>query len=509
MSTPTRCCEVNLRDPVPSGPLVVCSVLPGDVAQAKQGLSRAPNSCGLVELRADRLRAEEIEELVHGAERPLIVTVRRRGDGGSFDGSEEERERLILAALESGARFVDIECGSSPMAALSYHPTFGPQVLLSRHRAACEGAGLIELYRWMRGISEGPLKIVTEAGSVAEITAVRDLLREAGQDGAPLAAFAMGAAGAATRLLAPSWGSWATYGALAVGSETAAGQYTAAEMLETYDVLGIGPRTEIFALVGDRVSNSPSPAMHAAGYRRCGLDARYLALETGSFEAFETLIDPTRGLGLSGFAVTIPFKDQAAARCAPRDEVSSACGAVNTVIVEGQTRNGYNTDGAGVLSRVRNHRDPRGMRTAIVGAGGTARSIAFELTRAGSVVTIFNRTVENAREAGRRVGASAAPLAELQDFAWDILVNATPQGGDGRRFLDPDALRGRLVIDAVYSPRPTALIRDAKARGLQSIDGLEMLAAQGVLQFKHMTGVDVEYEVLHAAALQRISSGEG
>lgn len=505
MSIPTRCCEVNLRDNVPAGPLVVCSVLPTDAEQAMQGLSRAPAACGLIELRADHLRADEIAGLARGAGRPLIVTIRRSGDGGAFDGSEEEREQGIRAALDSGVRFVDVEW-DCPMAALIDDPALGSRVILSSHGVRCETAPLTALYRRMRAVSAGPLKIVAEARSVDEVAAVRGVLREAGQDGGPLAAFAMGAPGAASRLLAPSWGSWATYGALGVGSETAAGQYTAAEMIETYDVLGIGPQTKIFALVGDRVESSPSPAMHAAGYRRCGLDARYLALETDSFEAFASLADPQQGLGLSGFAVTIPFKEDASARCCPQDAVSAACGAVNTVVVQDGAWKGYNTDGAGILNRLRTYFDPRGQRTAIVGAGGTARSIAFELVRAGSEVTIFNRTAERAREGAQRVGAAAAPLADLTDCAWDILVNATPQGGDGRRFFDPDGLRGRIVIDAVYSPRPTALIQDARERGIQTIDGLEMLAAQGVLQFKYMTGVDVEHDLLHAAAMQRISS---
>jgi shikimate dehydrogenase len=169
---------------------------------------------------------------------------------------------------------------------------------------------------------------------------------------------------------------------------------------------------------------------------------------------------------------------------------------------------GYNTDGAGVLDRLRTYLDPRGKRAAIVGAGGTARSIAFELVRVGCDVTLFNRTPERAVAGARVVGAAAGSVAELAHHAWDILVNATPQGGDGKRFLDADLLRGRVVVDAVYAPRPTALIRDARARGLETIDGLEMLAAQGVRQFRHMTGVDVDFELLRAAAEQRISTGQ-
>jgi len=479
-------------------------VLPADASEAKELLSLAPAACDLVELRADRLRADEIGSLVRGSGRPLIVTMRRTEDGGAFDGSEPERERGFRVALESGARFVDVEW-DRPLAGLVDEPTFRSNVILSSHGVECEGQGLSALYHQMRERSRGPLKIVAAARSVDEVPAVRGLLREARSDGGGLAAFALGAAGAPSRLLAPSWGSWATYGALTVGSETAAGQYTAEEMIDTFDVLGIGPSTGLFALVGSRVGGSPSPAMHAAGYRRADLDARYLAVETDSLEAFESLIDPEHGLGLKGFAVTMPFKEQTAARCTPEDAASSACGAVNTVIVEGAVWKGFNTDGAGVLARLRTRIGPEGKRVAIVGAGGTARAVAFELVRAGCEVTLFNRTAERAVAAARRVGAVSAPLDELAGFGWDILVNATPQGSEGERFLDPGQLRGQVVVDAVYASRPTALIRDARTRGLQVIDGLEMLAAQGVLQFRQMTGIDAEHEVFHAAAAQRIS----
>jgi shikimate dehydrogenase/3-dehydroquinate dehydratase type I len=479
-------------------------VLPADASEGKELLSLAPAACGLVELRGDRLRAEEIGSLVRGSGRPLIVTIRRTEDGGAFDGSEQERERAFRFALKAGARFVDVEW-ERPLADLVEEPAFRSNVILSSHGVDCDGQRLSTLYREMRGRSRGPLKIVAAARSVDEIRAVRALLREARPDGGGLAAFALGVAGAPSRLLAPSWGSWATYCALTVGSETGAGQYTAEEMIDTFDVLNIGSNTELFALVGGRVGSSPSPAMHAAGYRRSGLDARYLAVETDSFEAFSALIDPQHGLGLKGFAVTMPFKEQAATRCTPEDAASAACGAVNTVMVKGAVWKGFSTDGAGVLARLRTRIAPEGKRAAIIGAGGTARSVAFELVRAGCEVTLFNRTAERAVAGARRVGASAAPLDELTDSAWDILVNATPQGSEGERFLEPDRLRGQVVVDAVYASRPTALILDARARGLQVIDGLEMLAAQGVLQFRQMTGLDAEHEIFHTAAEQRIS----
>ncbi len=120
--------------------------------------------------------------------------------------------------------------------------------------------------------------------------------------------------------------------------------------------------------------------------------------------------------------------------------------------------------------------------------------------RAGAEVTLFNRSEARAVEAAAAVGARAAALDRLPACAWDLLIHATPQGIDGERFFDPQRLVGRLVLDALYRREPTALVRDARARGLDVIDGLELLAAQAVQQFRLMTGREVEHALLHAAA---------
>jgi shikimate dehydrogenase len=187
--------------------------------------------------------------------------------------------------------------------------------------------------------------------------------------------------------------------------------------------------------------------------------------------------------------------------------VVSATGSVNTVILEERTWRGFDTDGPGVLARLQKRLTPRGRRVAVVGAGGTARAVAWTLADAGCRVTLFNRTAERGAEAARALGVSSSNLEGLPEHDWDILVNATPLGRDGERIIDPDRLRGSVVIDAVYGPRPTALVSDARDRGLEVIDGLEMLAAQGVLQFRHLTGVGADYEVFHAAAIRHGASG--
>jgi 3-dehydroquinate dehydratase/shikimate dehydrogenase len=340
----------------------------------------------------------------------------------------------------------------------------------------------------MAGRRAARLKIVPLARSLGDVVAVRDLLTMARRDGRHLACFASGRAGAVSRLLAVSWGSWGTYGASVAGAETAEGQFAVRDMLEVYDVAGIGAGTHRFALVGRAVAGSPSPAMHAAGYREAGLDARYVPLETDDLEEAVPLLGRDGPLGVEAIAVTMPFKESACVRCRRLDDTARSSGAVNTVVLERDGWSGFNTDGPAILSSVRVHVRVDGAEVAIVGAGGTARAAAAVLSAAGARVTLFNRTAERAGRAARSLGVASRGLSELGDASWNVLVQATPLGRTGERVVGADALRGTLVLDAVYGA-PTPLVRDARARGLDVIDGFELLVAQAVLQFHRMTGV--------------------
>ncbi|MHC4428147.1 MAG: shikimate dehydrogenase family protein, partial [Planctomycetota bacterium] len=331
-----------------------------------------------------------------------------------------------------------------------------------------------------------------------EIGAVRGVLAAAESDGRPLACFASGRPGAITRLLAPAWGSWGTYGSTGPGAETAEGQFPARDMLDIYDVAGIRPDTKRFALVGSAVFGSPSPAMHGAGYRRAGLDARYFPLELDALDDCLPLVGSDGLLGVEGLAVTMPFKQAASKRCITRDEVAAASDAVNTVLIDADGWSGSNTDGPAAVSLIGSRLALRGANVAIVGAGGTARAAATALARAGAHVILFNRTLDRARTVARSIGAEARALDELASASWDILVQTTPLGARGERVLAPESLTGKLVLDAVYGPQ-TPLVRDAHQRGLTAIDGFELLVAQAVPQFERLTGARTRDDVLREA----------
>jgi 3-dehydroquinate dehydratase/shikimate dehydrogenase len=477
--------------------VVVGSVLEEDADSTVRRVERLHPRCAVVEVRADRLTATEVEEVLGRTARPVMVTARRTEDGGRFDGSEEERRGLLETALDAGARLVDVEWGSA--AAELADRTRADRIVLSHHRAACRIDALTDLYRAMASSFGGRIKIVPSAKTVGELEAVRALLHRTREDGR-LACFALGRAGVASRVLAPSWGSWATYGGASPERPTAEGQLSADDLIDLYDVLRIDASTRRYALVGTGVASSPSPAMHHAAYREGAVDACYLALEIDDLAEIEGQLRAGGGLELEALAVTLPFKEDASRRSTPGDEVASASGAVNTVVVEDGGRwRGFNTDGPAAGALLAEHVAIVGARVAIVGAGGTARGIGAALKAAGADVTLFSRGVERARASAERLGVRAAPLDELPAATWDLLVQATPLGRHGEQILPGQLLGGRAVLDAVYGPRPTPLVREARRRGLVTVDGFDLLVAQAVRQYRRMTGAEASARTMARA----------
>ncbi len=484
-------------------PEVVCSILEADAEATGLGLAATPRGCGLVEIRGDHLTAEELGALVARAEQPVIATVRRPAEGGAFAGSEEERHRALSFALDAGAAFVDVEW-EGPLRRLAEGEHAG-RVILSSHGAACDPATLGALYGEMSVSRAARLKIVPAAGPIEGASAIRELLARARDEGRTLAAFGLGRKLALTRLMACSWGSWATYGSLRPGGESAPGQFTAEDMLELFAVQRWGAAIRRYALIGSAVFGSPSPAMHSAAYREAGLDACYVPVELDRFEECLPLLGPEGIAGFEGVAVTMPFKEAAAAFSEAGDEISDSAGAVNTVVRRSSGWTGYNTDGPAVARLVAAQTTIGGSRAAVIGAGGTAKAAAAALATEGAEVTLFNRNPRRGAEAARELGVAFRELETLAGAEWDVLIQATPLGRDGERVLPADRLRGSVVLDAVYGAA-TPLIRDARRAGIPAIDGFRLLVEQAVLQFHRMTGSTTRAEVMESAGRRWLES---
>lgn len=264
---------------------------------------------------------------------------------------------------------------------------------------------------------------------------------------------------------------------------------------------------QVFGLLGNPVSHSLSPPMHEAAYREVGMDARYVTFEPES-EDLETAIEGAHALGIRGLNVTIPFKRDVLALCEP-DELARRIGAVNTVDFSSRKPTGHNTDAVGVTRALKHHDVSLTGRAVVVGAGGAGRAVAFALAAEGMAVEIANRTAERAHELATEIdGASGHGLDALGELliGTDVLVNATSVGMDGDESPVPsETLHGDFaVLDAVYSPVETRLLREAAAAGATTVDGAWMLLYQGVAAFERWTGRAAPVAVMNEALRARI-----
>jgi shikimate dehydrogenase len=264
---------------------------------------------------------------------------------------------------------------------------------------------------------------------------------------------------------------------------------------------------DVYGLVGNPVEHSLSPPMHEAAYEELGLDARYVTFEPDPAD-LEAAIEGARALGVAGLNVTVPFKE-AVRELVAVDDLAARVGAVNTVDYSGDEPTGHNTDVEGVRRAFAHHDVPLAGETAVVvGAGGAGRAAAFALRDADATVHVANRTVEKAEALAADVGATAHGLDELPAVLpdADVLVNATTVGMESDVSPVPaSALHaGLAVLDAVYAPLETRLLRDAAAAGATTVDGAWMLLFQGVAAFERWTGREAPVDAMDAALRARL-----
>ena len=234
-------------------------------------------------------------------------------------------------------------------------------------------------------------------------------------------------------------------------------------------------------VIGSPVSHSLSPAIHAEFLRQAGIDGSYTAQEVTE-DTLPAFVAAAKAGAWDGFNVTMPLKEHIVPLL---DELGSEVTAsVNTVVVRQGRAIGHNTDGAGFLQAL--PISPPGKRCLILGAGGAARAICDALLGAGAEVTVCSR------KGVALPGADIMPWPELHAAGFDLLVNATPLGMAGHgEFPDLSFLcqlpAHAAVFDLVYHPEETALLRHAKALGLNTVGGLALLYAQAKLSFEYFT----------------------
>ncbi len=271
------------------------------------------------------------------------------------------------------------------------------------------------------------------------------------------------------------------------------------------DKMTFDSNTSVYAIFGDPISHSLSPVMHNRAFEFTGYKGVYFAFGVKDIKnAFVSV----RTLGIKGASITIPHKTEAMEYLDETDDTALKIGAVNTIINNGGSLKGYNTDGLGVVKALSEKTVIKGKNIAVIGAGGAARAVGFSVKKEGGRITIINRSIDKGERLAGELSADYRPINDIGKMNCDILINTTsvgmtPHTGEmpiEKRYLE----KGMVVMDIIYNPLRTRLFSEAEKAGCITVDGVSMFVYQGAFQFELWTGIKAPVDVMKKAVLDAL-----
>jgi 3-dehydroquinate dehydratase / shikimate dehydrogenase len=480
-------------------------------AAALKALRRTLTSSRTVELRLDWLSsmAEIGRFLARLRLDPkkvcAIATVRRRAAGGKYAGGLREQMELLRRAAEAGCSWCDLEVESAERLSaddLKELRQAGARVMISFHDFRGTPRDLKAVVRRLARRGGDAVKIAAQSRTIADSVRVLEIARRRRD----VVSVPMGEIGLPARVLALRAGSALAYAA--ADQATAPGQLSAGEMRGMYRAEKLYRQTRVYGVIGNPIAHSLSPLMHNAAFAARHVNAVLLPFLVAELKDFLAAIPK---FGVKGFAVTIPHKQEIIAHLDGCDPLAERIGAVNTVVVRGGGKlYGYNTDYVGVLRALSSRVELKGSRVLLLGAGGAARAAAFALVEAGAIVSICARRDAQSAGLARDAGCSAISRGKLKGEFFDAIVNSTPLGlrESDASPVRVDELNCRVVMDMIYRPIRTKLLKLAERRGIETVSGAEMFIAQGIAQWEIWMGERAPAEVMRRVTLAALNREE-
>ncbi len=428
----------------------------------------------------------------------ILATCRHHEASGHFKGSIEQQVKILEAALQAGATFVDLEVESAEKAkhAVARLRESGP-VCVSYHNFE-KTPTLDPVLRRMRKFEADVYKIAVTARKPSDNLRLMEFARE--HRDCRIIALSMSEIGVVSRILVAPLGSLFTYATPSVETGTAPGQISAKLMRGLYRAEKLTKTTRVYGVIASPVAHSKSPLIHNRAFHARRVDAVYLPFLVPPLQLPDWM-KFAAALPVQGFSVTIPHKQNIIRHLDVVAPLAKRIGAVNTVWRKAGKWRGTNTDTEGVLKPLAKHLRLPHASILIAGYGGAARAAAIALGDASAEVTVTGRNLKKAQALASVVKGKAVSVREAAGRHFDALVHATPLGMSPHPegCLFNDGIPADVVLDMVYNPRETMLLKRAAEQGLTVIPGIEMLLEQAAHQFEIWTGETAPRAVMREA----------
>ncbi|MDR2841591.1 MAG: type I 3-dehydroquinate dehydratase [Spirochaetaceae bacterium] len=483
----------------------ICLCLTGTTIQRDlEVLEKYRKYIDMAELRVDYLTEDEyfhIRRFPELAGLPVILTVRRKKDGGQFERSESSRIILLSKGLafakpdkRQNFAYVDMEEDIDMPSLEEAARTFGTRIIRSFHNFSETDIDLITRIRSLSHAGDEIVKAAVTPTCLEDVTRVFRISRELKNIDKIIVS--MGDLGHCTRVLSSRLGSYLTY-TMAKGEAdfppAASGQLDPKELVDFFRFRNINNETKIFGLTGYPITSTASPQFFNSVFARTEENMVYLRFPAESINSF---IDLANEINIEGASVTVPHKETVLNFLATSSDEVRSVGACNTIVRTAKGWSGFNTDTRGFsdsLLQFIGKKNFKGMAVTIIGAGGAARAIASELFRLKAKVLIVNRSVSRAEKLAQKYNfewnnIDVEGIKRIKKFS-NILIQTTSVG------MEPDIKKDPLpsyrftgkeiVMDIIYKPERTHFLNRAANAGCRVLNGFNMLTQQAKYQYFH------------------------
>lgn len=447
--------------------------------EAVRALEDKSHLVDLVELRLDLIENPDPAKLLARKMRPVICACRSTADGGNFQGPPEAQSELLKKCSKAGADYVDLD-----LRLVEFFAADRPGRLISSyHNFEETPEDLPAIWRQLARQDPSVIKLVTMPRRAGDARRLLGLCRPAE---IPTIGFALGEAGLFTRFAGLLGGAPWIYGALHGSPDPRTAQPAVEELLEVYRIQRLEEHFALYGVAGNPVRQSLGPLFFNRLFEIGKVPALYLPLLVRSEHDLKSLLELPQ---IEGLSVTHPWKFEAAHGAA------GGCIPANTMTRAGARWIGRNTDGEGaVLAFADAYRHRHGVsppwrrwKALVLGTGGVGQAVALALKNCGASVCVTNRSESRGESFAQEAALEWLPPTSLKNFSADLLVQATSVGmvpeTDRIPFEDKLPFSWNMLLELVYRPRETALVREARKRGAFVVDGLEVYFRQALLQY--------------------------
>lgn len=481
--------------------MLIAAINSTNSIDAKQKILQALKLADGIELRLDYWQEIDliaIAELRKSITIPVIFTLRKKSQGGSYQHDENTRLKDILALCQLNPDYLDLEDEILSDFLKQIHENFPSiKLICSHHNFNETPADLNKILQAMLNPYSHIYKIAAKANCAIDMLRMVEFIKNH-QTKYKIAGMSMGEFGSAARIIAPIIGGELTYASLSDNHATAPGQLTLQELIDIYHYKQLNQQTQIYALLGDPVDKSVGHLWHNRAFQLQKRNAVYIKIRVLSNEV-DQVLKYAKNLPIYGISVTMPLKELVFQHIDQIEQAAKEIGATNSIALENNIYYGFNTDGVAAIDALMMYLpDLRHKKIIILGAGGAARALIYIAKQRGAEVIILNRTFEKAKQLAQEFNCKALELQKLTEIkaqGYDAIINTLPysaQEKDDHLFKLNNFIADAVAMDIVYNPTETPFLKVAKQAGCHCIYGYEMFNRQAALQEKRWFNLNVE-----------------